>query len=103
MSVNLQQLLSTVEYRTLERHHKAVKLIIDNNITIKEAANACYLSKSAVGRALESYKQNRNIGKPGRQTLLNDDEINEFTSKIDEQLENSNKLTYNDIQFIVSY
>jgi predicted transcriptional regulator len=103
MSVNIQQLLTTVEYRTLDRRHKAVKLIIDHNITIREAANACYLSKSAVSRALDSYKQNRNIGKPGRQTLLKDNEITDFTSKIDEKLENDNKLTYNDIQHIVSY
>eukprot|EP01041_Mallomonas_annulata_P035550 gene35550-58521_t len=100
MSVNLQQLLSTVDYRSLDSRNKAIKLIIDHNISIRKAADACNISKSAVGRALEANKDNRKIGITGRPSLLNDNDLISFTTKFDKQLENNSKLTYNDIQHI---
>ena len=46
-------------------HQRAVQLVEDHGATLRTAAQACHLSKSAVGRALSARKGNRTPGVEG--------------------------------------
>ena len=72
------------EFRVLTPHQRAVKLVDDHGATLRTAAQACHLSKSAVGRALSARKGNRTPGVDGRPNLLNKGELEELFEAIEE-------------------
>ena len=67
---NWARIFSTSDFRVLNSVEKGVKLVMDNNCSLRCAAILCKLSRGALTRACKATKKNREPGLNGRPKAL---------------------------------
>ena len=88
-----KKLLATTEYRSLHKLEQAVKLVLEENISLGRAATVTGLSKSSVQRAVDATKDSRQVGKNGRPSSLGILEKQFFHQELASQDDASKPLT----------
>ena len=81
---------------------KAVKLIIEQNISIRKAALACNITRSAAERGTKAFREKCEIGIKGHPFILNNDEKEKLHWDNQNRLNNNEIMTYKDVNKLVN-
>jgi hypothetical protein len=74
--------LATSEYRGLSQAQKGIKLMNDENLPNKMAADILQMGHRNLDRARAAIKEGREPGKNGRPPLFNEEEITTFIEQL---------------------
>ena len=91
---SLQDLLATIEYRTLSSHERAVKLASVPGATVKLRAEACGMTEAAVRRADNAFENGRPLGQNGRPNHFNTELMDTFIEKVRTERDKGKSVTY---------
>jgi hypothetical protein len=99
----LKNLLAESGYRALNKHEKACICVNGFKLSHQDAATVSGLGKSAVGRAVRSKRQGRDVGKSGAVSKLVDAEKTVFIQKIEAAMADGQDVTYQAAEGIVRH
>ena len=98
----MEKLLATSDYRKLNTAEKALKLYNEENLSKTKAGNITNTSRYTVSRAWKAANENREIGRNGRPSSLNDDEMDILIDYITYKIDSYDHPTYKDIKLKVN-
>jgi hypothetical protein len=69
-----ERMIRTAEFRCLTKMEKAIKLINENNVSLRDAAHICGIrSHSTISAAMKAIREKRAIGINGRPKIFSED------------------------------
>jgi transposase len=86
-------ILATSEFRQLGKVEQAVYLKL-NNASPSKVHKDTKVSRYAIIRGLKASAAGREIGKKGRPTKLNEEQIKVFIDRVQEELQNGSEINY---------
>ena len=98
----LPALFATSEWRELDAHQKSAKLVIEHEMSLREAGDAVGLSKGAVERAVKAVRDHRDPGVNGHPPSLNHDETKQLVDMIVVEVGSSHPPNYQDAARMVT-
>ena len=97
-----RHILMSADYRSLSPHEKAAKLVVEKHCSVRVAAEATGLSKSAVHRAIKSSQMGWSVGHQGRPYLFSLQEEAELERFLAERAQAGSPVNYSEFHNKVS-